>query len=475
MPAPTSPEPAPAASPAPGTAGAVIEALRAALGAESVRTGADVAARACADASGLQPTRPLALVLPRSPDEVSRALAICHAHGRPVVTQGGMTGLAGGAHPHETEVALSLERMVGIEEIDPQAATLTALAGTPLQVLQDAAEEAGFLLGIDLGARGSCTIGGNVATNAGGNTVLRWGMTRRNVLGLEAVLADGTIVSSLNKMLKNNSGYDWTQLMIGTEGTLGIVTRVVLALQPRPEGVHTAICAVRDASAAIALLRALERRFAGGLLVFEAMWREFVRAAIDEVGLAPPFAEEHDLLVLVEAATGEGPAGRERFEETLGTMLEEGLVVDAVLARSEADRARLWAYRESPYEYQPKLPVFVSFDVSFPRARIGEAVEELRDLARAHWPDALSVIFGHIADSNLHLVVGGPGIEKTMVEERVYAVVARYGGAVSAEHGIGRNKRAYLALSRSAPELALMRTIKRALDPRDILNRGRVL
>ncbi|GGK21759.1 FAD-binding oxidoreductase [Salinarimonas ramus] len=454
---------------------AVLDDLHAALGADCVRAGADIPARAHADASGVAPTRPLALVLPRDVEGVSRALAICHAHGQPIVTQGGMTGLAGGAHPYETDVALSLERLTGIEEIDVEAGTLTARAGTPLQVLQEAAEEAGFMLGIDLGARGSCTIGGNVSTNAGGNNVLRYGMTRRNVLGLEAVLADGTVVSSLNKMLKNNSGYDWTQLMIGSEGTLGVVTRVVLALQPRPEGVRTALCAVSDTRAALRLLRVLERRFAGGLLVFEGMWRDFMEAATREVGLAPPFAEPHELLILVEAATGEGEAGTARFEEVLGAVLEDGLVVDAIVAQSESDRARLWAYRESPYEYQPKLPVFVSFDVSFPRGRIGEAVADMQRAARAHWPDALSVVFGHIADSNLHLIVGGPGIDKKAVEERVYGIVASYGGAVSAEHGIGRNKRAYLALSRSEPELALMRTIKRALDPADILNRGRVL
>lgn len=453
----------------------VLEALVAALGPDVVRTGSDIPERATADASGLAPTRPLALLLPRTTEDVACALRVCHAHGQPVVTQGGMTGLAGGAHPVEGEIALTLQRMSGIEEIDPVSATLTARAGTPLQAIQEAASEAGFQCGIDLGARGTCTIGGNVATNAGGNNVLRYGMARRNVLGLEAVLADGTVVGSLNKMLKNNAGYDWTQLFIGSEGTLGIVTRVVLGLQPKPEGVHTALCAVADAEAALALLRALDRRLAGGLLVFEAMWREFVRQAVEGVDLSAPFAEEHDVLVLVEAATGPGEAGTARFEEALGACLEEGLVSDAILARSEADRARLWAYRESPYEYQGKLPVFVSFDVSFPRARIGEAVEAMRAAARESWPEALSVIFGHVADSNLHLIVGGEGLDKAAVENRIYAIVAALGGSVSAEHGIGRNKRAYLALSRKPEEIALMHAVKRALDPKDILNRGRVL
>src|SRR3954469_7115519 len=218
----------------------VIDALVAALGSK-IRTGADIPSRNHTDASGLQPAIPQALILPQTTEDVSTALRLCHQHRQAVVTQGGLTGLAGGAHPQTGEIALSLERMNGVEEIDTASATLTALAGTPLAVVQQAADEAGFLCGIDLGARGTCTIGGNIATNAGGNQVLRYGMARRNTLGLEAVLADGTIVRSLNKMLKNNAGYDWTQMFIGSEGTLGVVTRVVLGLHARPEGVQTAL------------------------------------------------------------------------------------------------------------------------------------------------------------------------------------------------------------------------------------------
>ncbi len=254
----------------------VTTALLAALGPDRVRVGDDIPVRNHADASGLKPTPPHALLLPRSTEDVATALRICHEHRHPVVTQGGMTGLAGGAHPQAGEIALSLERMAGVEEVDEASGTLTALAGTPLAVIQKAAEDAGFMCGIDLGARGSCTIGGNIATNAGGNQVLRYGMARRNVLGLEVVLSDGRVVRSLNKMLKNNAGYDWTQLFIGSEGTLGVVTRVVLGLHPRPQGVQTAFCAAEGFPAALAILRALERRFPGRLLVFEGMWREFM-------------------------------------------------------------------------------------------------------------------------------------------------------------------------------------------------------
>jgi len=452
----------------------IVERLAAELGEGRVLTGGAIPERHHADTAGLPPTAPRAVVLPRSTEEVSAALRLCHAAGQPVVTQGGLTGLAGGAHPREGEVVISLERMRGVEEVDTDCATLTALAGTPLQVVQEAAEAAGLLCGIDLGARGSCTIGGNIATNAGGNQVLRYGMARRNVLGLEVVLADGTVVRSLNKMLKNNAGYDWTQLFIGSEGTLGIVTRVVLGLHPRPEGVATALCALGSAAEALALLAALERRFGGGLLVFEGMWREFIAVATERLGQARPFEATHEVLVLVEAAVGDAA----RLEDALGDFVEAGLIRDAVVARSGRDRARLWAYRETPYEYRTVFDRYVGFDVSVPRARIGEAVTALRAAATARWPDAAQVIFGHIADSNLHVMVMPPGADaamKDMIERVVYGIVAGFGGSVSAEHGIGRTKRPYLALSRSPEELALMGMMKRALDPSGLLNPGRVL
>lgn len=453
-----------------------VRALIDELGPDRVRVGDDIPARNHADHGGLKPTPPAALVLPRTTDEVAAALRICHAHGQPVVTQGGMTGLAGGAHPGEGEVALSLERMAGVEEVDAASGTLTALAGTPLAVVQKAAEEAGFLCGIDLGARGSCTIGGNIATNAGGNQVLRYGMARRNVLGLEVVLADGRVVRSLNKMLKNNAGYDWTQLFIGSEGTLGVVTRVVLGLHPRPQGVQTALCAVDGFDAALRLLRGIERRFPGRLLVFEGMWREFIEVATGPGGLPKPFEASHDLCLLVEAAMGEG--GAEAFEEFLAEAYEEGLLREALVSRSEADRRRFWAYRESPYEYRRYLPKEIGFDISIPLARMQEAIEALRERIPARFPDAIHVAFGHIADSNIHVTVAQHGLDEAAyraVEGVVYGIVDELGGSVSAEHGIGRNKRPYLHISRTEPELALMATLKQALDPAGLLNPGRVL
>ena len=452
----------------------IAACLAAALGADRVLTGDAIPARHAADASGLPPTPPLALVLPRTTEDVSAALRLCHAAGQPIVVQGGLTGLAGGAHPRPAEVAISLERMRGVEEVDVAAGTLTALAGTPLQQVQEAADAHGLLCGIDLGARGTCTIGGNVATNAGGNQVLRYGMARRNVLGLEAVLADGTILRSLNKMLKNNAGYDWTQLFIGSEGTLGIVTRVVIGLHPRPRGIATALLAVGGMADALATLAALEQRLAGGLLAFEAMWHEFLAIATDRLGLPRPFDAPHEILLLVEAATADPAA----LEAVVADLIAAGTVGDAIVAGSGRDRARLWAYRETPYEYGRIFAGYVGFDVSIPRAQMGAAVAALRSAVSAAWPDAPQGYFGHVADSNLHVMVMTSSLDtatRQAVEQLVYGIVASFGGSVSAEHGIGRNKLPYLPLSRSAPELALMATLKAALDPRGILNPGRVL
>lgn len=460
---------------------AVLTALGNAVGEDQVLTGAAIDPRYRGDwYVKLERGAPLALVRPRTTREVAAALRACHAHRVPVVPQGGLTGLAGGATPLDGCVALSLERMTGIEELDPAAATLSVWAGTPLQTVQEAARTAGFLFPLDLGARGSCQIGGNVATNAGGNRVIRYGMMRDLVLGLEVVLADGTVITSLNKMIKNNTGYDLKHLFVGSEGTLGVVTRVVLRLHPEPKSVCTALCAVADYTKAVALLRHAKERLAGMLSAFEMMWPDFYELVTQKVpGLTTPLPYGSGGYVLVEALGAEQAPDQERFEAMLQAALEQGLVTDAVVAQSQAESQALWRVRDSSGELVHIFIPQAKFDISIPTRDIDRFAAAATAALKARWPQAQTVTFGHIGDSNIHLNVhvdapAGASLEAE-IERIVYDLVREWRGSVSAEHGIGLLKRAHLGHTRTAEEMQLMRTLKLALDPRCILNPGKVL
>ncbi|MEK0085770.1 FAD-binding oxidoreductase [Benzoatithermus flavus] len=457
----------------------VVEALLAALGPELVLAGEAVPERNRADWSGLPPTRPLAVVRPRATEEVATALRICHAHGQAVVPQGGLTGLCGGARAGAGEVALSLERMAGIEAIDPATATMTVMAGTPLERVQAAAEAAGFFCPLDLGARGSCAIGGNIATNAGGNRVIRYGMTREMVLGLEVVLADGTVVTSLNRLIKNNAGYDLKHLFIGSEGTLGVVTRAVLRLQPRPRCVHAALCALASFAAVLGLLQGARARLGPMLSAFEVMWGDYYRFVTGRMPhVRAPLDRDHALYVLVEAQGTDEAADGQRFEAWLEAMLEEGLLADAALARSLGDVKAFWSLRDAAGEFRQVLGPHFSFDVGLPTGAMGDYVAACRERLLTELPGITALFYGHIGDGNLHIVAAVAGADpqpKEAIERAVYEPVAARGGTVSAEHGIGTTKKRWLPYARSPEELALMRTLKAALDPKGILNPGKVL
>ncbi|MFK0274442.1 FAD-binding oxidoreductase [Ensifer sp. NPDC090286] len=452
----------------------IVDDLKQALG-DIVLTGTEIGERHRSDASLTGRELPKAVIRPTSSEEIATALRLCNENGQTVVVQGGLTGLAGGANAGGDAVVISLERFAGIEEIDPQAGTMTVRAGTALEVAQRAAEDAGFLLPIDLGARGSCQIGGNLATNAGGIRVLRYGVTRDNVLGLEAVLADGTIISSLNKMIKNNTGYDLRQFFIGSEGTLGVITRAVLRLRPLPAGRLTALCALESYEAVVSFLARCQRGLPG-LSAFEAMWESYFRfnAEAEKLKLfeeIPAFAVivEQDLL---------GDAGeRDGFEAFLGEALEDGIIADALIAQSEKESRSFWSVREG-HAMDSQLPDLVNLDVSLPIGDIGRFAAECGEALSARFPAAHVSFFGHVADSNLHIAFSEPNGDADtphIVDGVVYEIVRRYKGSISAEHGIGTLKRDFLDHSRSPSELELMRRIKQALDPNGILNPGKVI
>ena len=460
----------------PNRSDALIAELRAALGDDGVLTGDDVTARA-GDGSGTVPCVARAVLRPRTTEQVAAALAACHRAGQPVVPQGGLTGLVGGGVAGDLEVVVTLERMTAIEEIDPVGRTMTVEAGAALQSIQEAAEAEGLLFPLDLGARGSCTIGGNVATNAGGNRVIRYGMTRDSVLGLEAVLADGTVLSSLNKMVKNNAGYDLKHLFVGSEGTLGIVTRVVLRLARRPRSHNCALLAVPGFTEVTGLLRKLEEELGGSMSAFEVMWREFYELVTSpRAKTAPPIPHGDPFYVLVESLGTRPEEDAVQFESALGECMEAGLIGDAVLGKSKAERDEIWALRDDIEQLNHLAPVF-TFDVSLRIADMESYIAEVKSALTERWPSSHCIVFGHLGDGNLHVVVGvGDRSQeaRSAVEEIVYGRLEPVGGSVSAEHGIGFEKRAHLGRSRSAAEIELMKALKRTLDPKGILNPGRV-
>ena len=420
---------------------------------------------------------PLALVRPKTTEEVSAILKLCNERGQAVVPMGGMTGLVEGTMSNNREIVISLERMNQIEEIDVQSRTMTVQSGVPLQTVQEEAEKERMMFPLDLGARGSATVGGNLSTNAGGNRVIRYGMMRDQVLGIEAVLADGTIISSLNKIIKNNTGYDIKQLFIGAEGTLGIVTRMVLRLRAIPASQDMAFVAVNEFTDVTNFLNHIDTALGGSLSAFEVMWKDYYKLVTTPPAEGqPPVPHDYNYYILVEALGGEPSADAERFINALGQCLEDGIIADAVIAQSQGERDAMWAIRDDVGQVGQNAPVF-TFDVSVSLDQMESYVEDLRTDLAQKWDDNTCMIFGHLGDGNLHIIVGvgdhSPETKKA-VEESVYQGLVPRGGSVSAEHGIGLQKRDYLSWSRSADEIAIMQLVKKALDPNQILNPGKI-
>lgn len=459
---------------------AVVESLVAALGNDRVLGEAAASQRACSYWDS-QPMSAKAIVRPRSTDELSRALAICHQYSQTVVTHGGLTGCVEGASTAASDVVISLENMQAIEAWDSVGKTVTVQAGVVLETLQQAALERKLYFPLDLGARGSCTIGGNIATNAGGINVLRYGMMRQQVLGLEVVLADGRVISSMNQMLKNNAGYDLKQLFIGSEGTLGIVTRAVLKLEEPVTSRNSAMLGLDSFTDVTALLSKLQRELGGQLCSFEVMWGSYF-AAVTEPGFhRAPMSRDHAFYVMCEAEGANPATDDPRFLEVISHAIETGIAADAVIPQSESERRSLWEIRENFEALYLEPPVFL-YDISLPISNMEAYVSIVKKSVERLWPQGFCQVLGHIADGNLHLFVHPHACGKDeatelhrLADQCVYPPLAQFGGSVSAEHGIGVEKLGHLPISRNPAELELMRALKATLDPKDLLNRGKVL
>ncbi len=419
-----------------------------------------------------------AIVRPATTGELSEIMKLCHKAGQKIVTQGGCTNMTRGCVAGTDELVISMERMNHIDAIDPVNRTMTVQSGVPLQRVQEHAETHGLFFALDLGARGTATIGGNIATNAGGNQVIRYGMTREQVLGLEVVLSDGRILSSMNQMLKNNAGYDLKHLFIGSEGTLGIVTRAVLRLRPHMPARVSGLVATDQFSKMAALLNHMEQCLGGKLSAFETMWHNYYDIACRGQNMGqPPLPDNYPFYILIEATGAHQASDTEQFLLALDTAMSEGLIVDAVLAESGQQQQAMWAIRDNIPALMAFQPI-VLFDISLPISEMEGYLGDMQKNLRAISQDLFIAILGHLGDGNLHVAVQlneGSLSGKTAVEHAVYAPLQSRGGSISGEHGIGLEKKNYLHFSRNKVEVEIMRQLKQLLDPTGILNCGKII
>ncbi len=451
------------------------------LAALAVQLGAGAVLQAEADMAGYATDwrrmffgRPAAVVLPRTTAEVSSTLRLCHAAGIAIVPQGGNTGLAGGATPDASggQIVLSLRRMDRILKVDPLGSMIEVEAGCLVQHAQEAAAKAGRLLPVSFAAEGSATIGGIVATNAGGINVLRYGMTRGLVLGLEVVLADGTILDARRALRKDNAGYDLKQLFIGSEGTLGVVTGAILRLAPRMTNTETALLALADPEGAIAVLQAAQAALGETLQACELISGDSLDLVAKHAGLKSPLAPSPWSL-LIEA--GSCLPLRDAMEAFLAECIEQGHASDGVLGASLQQAASLWALRERITESEGAEGRSVKHDVSVPIAGIPAFLRAASDAVRAAFPLARLNVFGHVGDGNIHFnVIPGDDASAESINRVVHEIVASFGGSVSAEHGIGQYRVHELSYCRTEAELAFAQGLKAHCDPAGLLNPGKV-
>jgi FAD/FMN-containing dehydrogenase len=443
-----------------------LAGCRAALGDADVLVDLDVTAGYVTDWTGRFTGTTPAVVRPGSTGEVAAVVALARHHGVALVPQGGNTGLVAGGVPLAGEVVVSLRRLTELGPVDPLAAQVTAGAGVTLATLAAHAAEAGLAFGVDLGARDSATVGGMVATNAGGLHVLRHGAMRAQVVGVEAVLGTGDLVSRLGGLVKDNTGYDLAQLLCGSEGTLGIVTAARLRLVAPPAEVVTALVATTDVAAAVALAAVL-RRTVPGVEALELMTGPSLRLVAAHLGATAPVAPDAGAFLLVEVGAATDPVA------SLAAAIDGRRgVVDAAVATQRAERARLWRWREAHSEAGMHLGPVHKLDVTLPAGELATFCAEVVARVDAARPGAATLLFGHVGDGNIHVNVVGPAADDEGIDDVVLALVVERGGSISAEHGIGTLKRRWLARDRSPAEVAAMRAVKAALDPDGILNPG---
>lgn len=463
----------------------VIAALKEAAGPSGWLDAADDMAPYLEDERGLYHGETPLVLRPRTVEEVAGIVRLCADHGIGVVPQGGNTGYCGGAVPSGRQILVNVSRLNTVRAVDPANGTMTVEAGCILQSVQQAAEEHGLLFPLSLAAEGTCQIGGNLATNAGGIQVLKYGNARDLVLGLEVVTASGEIWDGLRGLRKDNTGYDLKNLFIGAEGTLGIITAAVLKLYPRPRSTVTALVAATDPHGLPGLLAGLQTATGGGVTSFEYIERTCLDLVFAQVeGTSDPFASAYPHYALIELASGQaGGVLRETAEIALGDAFENEVIVDAVLADSGEQAARLWELRETIPEAQKRHGGCIKHDVSVPVSKVPEMLAAATARAEQMIPGVRVAPFGHLGDGNIHFNLSqGDGVAREDflaktpdVSAAIHEIVVGLGGSFSAEHGVGLLKQPEMIRHKTDTDLALMRAVKRALDPQGIMNPGKVI
>ncbi|MDG1437831.1 MAG: FAD-binding oxidoreductase, partial [Emcibacteraceae bacterium] len=415
-----------------------------------------------------------AIIKPANTQELSDIVKKLNEAGQIIVTHGGLTGCAQAANSTPNHVVISMERMNKIIEIDDVGGTITVEAGAILEKIQNIVADKGFYFPLDLGARGSCTIGGNAATNAGGINVIRYGMMRNHILGMEVVLADGQVLSSMNKVIKNNAGYDLKQLFIGSEGTLGIITRLIIKLETATKTQETALVALKSFDNVTKFLKHMRENTTSNLSAFEVMWGNYYDDVTGKDGHKAPMDRGEPFYVITECCGSDTNNDQKVFMDTLESAFEKDIITDAVIPKSHKERSDVWQVREG---FEPILnndPIFL-YDVGLPIIHMEQYIKLVEENVAATWPNSACYVIGHIGDGNLHLFIcpkeGSDNLHEKS-NEIVYGPLKDIDGSVSAEHGIGLEKKSWLSHSRSDLEITLMKTLKRNFDPKNILNPG---
>ena len=473
----------------------IIAALHAIVGDAGLKTGDTDTESFLTDWHGQYRGRSLAVVMPETTEQVSQVMALADAHDIVVVPQGGNTGFMGGATPDDAgnSILLSLRRMNRIREIDATNMSMTVEAGCVLQTLHDTTEKQGLYFPLNLAAKGSCTIGGNLGTNAGGLNVVRYGTTRELTLGVEVVLMGGRVLNLLGGLRKDNTGYDLRHLFVGSEGTLGVITAATMKLFPQPVARATSFAEVRDVSAAVELLHHLQAASGGGVEAFELIPADILHVVFHHFPEIPqPLATRGAMNVLMEIGSSNPASGiaddsgetplQTIMQETLATAFEDGLVIDATIAASEAQRRALWDVRENAPESHKRSRGVARSDISLAQSSLAPFYEDMVAAVKTVDPTIRICGYGHLGDGNLHFNLVADersnsefDSKKDQLYELIYEHVAKYNGSISAEHGIGQTKRAQLAKVKAPEVLDVMRAIKASIDPKNLMNPGKVI